>query len=567
MHILGLSCYYHDAAACLLVDGKLVSAVEEERLTRQKHDHRFPQNSIRFCLDQAGIEADQLDAVVFYEKPSRKLDRTLRVARQYPDSSEEMVGQQLRHLCHEGLFLNRVLQDKCGYGGPVFYCDHHMSHAASAFLASPYEHSAILTIDGVGDWATTGQFVGQGNAIRALRQIEFPHSLGLFYASLTAFLGFKVNNDEYKVMGLASYGQPRHLDRMRELIQLHEDGSYRLNLDYFSFMHDGQRMFSDRLIELLGPPRGADDRIEEYHIDLAASLQQITEDAVLGLVRSFEDIAEADNLCIAGGVGYNCVANSRIEERTRFKNLFIQPAAGDSGGALGAALYYWHSLGNGRSFSAFDPYLGPGFSNDEIRANLEARSLTYRHCPSEEDLCGRTADLICRDYIVGWFQGRMEFGPRALGARSILANPRSPEMKDILNARVKFREDFRPFAPAVLEERAADYFLLNSASPYMLLTPQVRPECAALIPSVTHADGTARVQTVSRAAAPRFHRLVSEVGARSGVPVVINTSFNIRGEPIVCTPQNAVTCFLTTDIDYLAIGDFIVSKSPGDPIW
>ena len=563
MNILGLSCFYHDAAACLLVDGRIAAAVEEERLSRRKHDSRFPRLAIASCLEQAGLRMGDIDAVVFYEKPSRKLDRTLRIAKRYQDRAGDMFLGQLGQLLSEGLVLEEVLRRETGYGGPVHYSEHHLSHAASAFLVSPFRRAAVLTVDGVGEWSTTAQFLGDVNGLRALRQIDFPHSLGMLYAVLTAYLGFKVNNDEYKVMGLASYGRPSFRQAFEKLLTLHGDGSFSLGLDYFSFMYESDRLHTDLLEELLGPPRREDTPIEPRHLDIAASLQLATEEAVVALASSLRDLTGADDLCMAGGVAYNCVANSRVQERAGFRNVFVQPAAGDSGGAIGAALAYWYATaGAERVPAAYDTCLGPAFTDGEIRAQLERRCLAFEHFPEEAALCARAAALIRDDFIVGWFQGRLEFGPRALGSRSILANPCNPEMKDILNARVKFREDFRPFAPAVIEERAAEFFELAGPSPYMLFTPRVRPERAEDIPSVTHVDGTARVQTVARDAQPRFHRLIEEFGVLTGVPVVINTSFNVRGEPIVATPHQAVNCFLTTDIDYLVIGDHIVSKTP-----
>jgi len=564
MNILGLSCYFHDAAAALVIDGKLVAAAEEERFSRRKHDPRFPLDAIRYCLSEVALPVDAIDAVAFYEKPLRKLDRQLRTAALAPDRSLSSLGQAAEFHLREGLFVEAVLEREIGYRGPVSYLEHHLSHAASAFYCSPFDEAAILTVDGVGEWATTAQFEGVGNRLRCLREIHYPHSLGLLYAALTAYLGFTVNDDEYKVMGLASYGRPIFRDRVERLLHLHPDGSLELASDFFAFQHDSRQMFAEPLVDLLGPARLKDEPITQRHKDVAASLQVVTEEAVLHLVQSLKAETGAVNLCMAGGVSYNCVANSRVLKDGVFKRVFIQPAAGDSGAAVGAALYLHHQhaerIGQPRHATPrYDTRLGPAFDDDGIREALKRHGVSYRHY-DQQGLCDETAALIDDDRIVGWFQGRLEFGPRALGGRSILANPCNPDMMDILNARVKFREDFRPFAPAVLEERAADYFELDGPSPYMLLTPHVRPERRSEIPSVTHVDGTARVQTVSQADDPLFHRLITAFGALSGTPVVMNTSFNVRGEPIVCTPDDAIRCFLHTNIDHLAIGSFIVAK-------
>jgi carbamoyltransferase len=560
VNILGLSYNYHDAAACIVRDGVPVAAAEEERFSRHKHDVRFPEHAIHYCLREAGIAPRDLDGVAFYEKPARKLERALLIGKQYAPSSYKSVATQFPHLINDGMGVELTVRERLNFQGPVYFSEHHLSHAASTFFVSPFEEAVIMTVDGVGEWATCAHFLGQGATIEKRREIHYPHSLGLLYSALTAFLGFKVNDDEYKVMGLASYGKPRFRAEFEKLVSLHDDGSFTLSLPYFSYMYDGEKMYSGKLEELLGPPRSTHERIEARHSDIAATLQAVTEDAMVAMARSCRDHEASKNLCLAGGVAYNCVANSRVLEHSGYEHVFIQPAAGDSGAAMGAALWASHEvLGVPRHTAEHNTILGPAFSENEIRERLDAFDLRFLRL-DEDALCRRVAALIHDDLIVGWFQGRMEFGPRALGGRSILANPCSPNMKDILNARVKFREEFRPFAPAVIEEAAPDYFNLDGPSPFMLLTPLVRPERAAGIPSVTHVDGTARVQTVSATQQPLFHRLIECFGELSGVPIIINTSFNIRGEPIVCTPDDAIKCFLGTDIDFLAIGPFLVSK-------
>jgi carbamoyltransferase len=559
MRCLGFSCYYHDAAAALVIDGEVVAAAEEERFTRRKHDASFPRHAIRFCLDHAGLFPADLDRVCFYEKPLRKLERTLAMGRRWHDRAAALVRRQLAGLVNEELFIERVLAENLGYHGEVLYCEHHLSHAASAFYPSPFDDSAVLTLDGAGEWATLAKYQGRGNLLEKLAEIHYPHSLGLLYAALTSFLGFRANSDEYKVMGLAAYGRPLYLEQIRRLVHVHRDGSFALDLGYFSFPYDDERMYSDALIELLGPPFPREAPVSERQMDIAASLQQILEEIVVEIARGLYEETRCPRLCLAGGVALNGVANWRIRERTPFTELFIQPAAGDSGGAVGAALCAYYAAGRPRRPGGYSPLLGPQYDNVDVERLLVARGARFEKL-AEDELCARTAELLAADQVVGWFQGRMEFGPRALGCRSILANPCNPDMKDILNARVKFREDFRPFAPAVLAERAGEYFDLDVPSPYMLLIPQVRPEVCNLIPAVVHVDRTARVQTVDRATNPRFYALLEAFAARSGVPVVLNTSFNVQGEPIVCTPEDAWSCFLRAGIDFLVIGDYLVHK-------
>ena len=560
MNVLGISYNYHDAAACIVSDGVVVAAAEEERFSRDKHDSRFPAQAIGYCLRAAGLGTRALDAVAFYEKPARKLERVLQIGKAYAPRSAENVAAQFPSLITDGMNVETTIRDRLDFQGPVYFSEHHLSHAASAFYVSPFEESAIMTVDGVGEWATCMQFSGSGTHIVPRREIRYPHSLGLLYSTLTAFLGFCVNDDEYKVMGLASYGTPRFRAELDQLIALHEDGSFTLALPYFDYMYDRETMFSPEMERLLGPPRRKGESITERHSDIASSLQALTEDVMVGLATALRREQGSRNLCLAGGVAYNCVANSKIVARAGFEKVFIQPAAGDDGAAMGAALWASHTLLNQpRRIGQHNTLLGPEFSAAEIEPRLVAFGLKFEGL-DDEALCRRVASLINDGFVIGWFQGRMEFGPRALGGRSILANPCLPDMKDILNARVKFREEFRPFAPAVTEEAAAEYFELDGISPFMLMTPRVRPERAAEIPSVTHADGTARVQTVSHLHQPLFYRLIECFGEASGTPVVINTSFNIRGEPVVCAPDDAIKCFMGTDIDFLAIGPFLVSK-------
>jgi carbamoyltransferase len=559
MNILGVSCYFHDASATLVRDGAIVAAAEEERFTRKKHDSRLPEEAIRYCLREGGLDMGQVDAVCFYEKPLRKLERLLATGR--ARRGDAATARQLSLFLHERLFMERVLADRLGYAGPVRYCDHHLSHAACAYFTSPFDSAALMTVDAVGEWASTAQFVARGNTIRRLREIRYPHSLGMLYSAVTGFLGFKVNNDEYKVMGLASYGRPTYADRLERVFRQGPDGSFRLNLDFFSFTHDTRRMHSERFAELFGPPRTPDGPLEQRHMDIAASVQALTERTMVALAASLHEVSGGmQALCLAGGLALNCVANTRVLRQSPFSALHVPPAAADGGGSMGAALYcYWHGRDEARPREPHNPLLGPAYDEQDMQAALHAAGLPFRRL-DDETLFRRTAELIARDQIVGWFQGRMEFGPRALGNRSILANATNAAMKDIINARIKFREDFRPFAPAVLEERAAQWFDLDGPSPYMLLAPQVLPGQGARIPAVTHCDNSARVQTVRAADNPRLHRLIAAFEALSGVPVVMNTSFNVRGEPIVCSPQDACNCFLKTDLDFLVMGNFLVDK-------
>ena len=568
MRILGLACHYHDAAACLLEDGVPTAAAAEERFTRRKHDAEFPVQAATWALRSRGLTANDLDYVVFYDKPFLKFARIISC---YTDTFPRSLRSFLTAMpawFHEKLWLRSLIRSKLDYDGPILFSEHHRAHAASAFFASPFRDAAILTADGVGEWSTGARGEGEDNHFQIFDETRFPHSLGLLYTAFTYFLGFRVNSAEYKVMGLAPYGEPTYRKLLLdELIDLREDGSFRLNLKYFAY-HYGLTMTNRRMEDLLGVPRRLpDDEVTKPYRDLAASIQSVTEEI---MVRQAADLLRRTgrkNLCIAGGVGLNCVANRAILDRVPFEELFIQPAAGDDGGALGAALeVHYSALGNPRTPGRFSPYLGPEFSPDEIREYLDFRGLKYREFASPRDLLPLTVAALERNAVFGWFQGKLEYGPRALGSRSILADPRFEENKERVNAKIKFREEFRPFAPSVAAESAADFFDMpratgcSSESPYMLLTAQVRPD-RRVIPAITHVDGSARVQTVAAEDNLLYHDLIAEFGRRTGVPVLLNTSFNIRGQPIVCTPHDAVNTFLATDIDYLVLDRFLLDKS------
>ncbi len=560
MTILGISCFYHDSAAALIQDGRIVAAAEEERFTREKHDSDFSEEAIKFCLAEAGITAAELDYIGFYEKPMLKFERAMHTAKANFPYAQEAFEEGLPRLLHEELRIEEIFHERFETDAKFLYVDHHLSHAASAFLVSPFEEAAVLTVDGVGEWATTGMGYGNGTDVELFREIRYPHSLGLLYSAITAYLGFKVNNDEYKVMGLASYGQPTMVDKIRQLLTVHEDGSYALNLEYFAHHYSTRRPYTDKLIELLGEPRAPESTTDQRHMDLAASVQAVLEEVLLKIFDVLHEQTGSQNICLAGGVALNGVANWNVFQQSKFEDIYIQPASSDSGGALGAAAYIYHTaLGRPRSEPMESALLGPGFSNEQVEVALQRMGANY-HKLEESELMDEAARLINEGAIIGWFQGRMEYGPRALGCRSILANPCDPEMKDTLNARVKFREEFRPFAPAVLEERVNDYFEIDRPAPFMLLVPQVKEGKGEAIPAVTHVDNSARVQTVSRKVNPRFYDLISAFEKHSGTPVMINTSFNIRGEPIVCTPEEAYNCFAHTDIDFLVINDFLVEK-------
>ena len=593
--ILGISAFYHDSAACLVVDGKIVAAAQEERFTRKKHDPGFPTRAIDFCLTHAGVTAADLDFVVFYEKPIRKFERLLETYLAFAPSGFRSFQMAMPVWLKDKTRLPALIRN--GLGGklraPIVFTDHHESHAASAFFPSPFDEAAILTLDGVGEWSTTTLGTGRGNRIELTRHIQFPHSLGLLYSALTYYCGFKVNSGEYKLMGLAPYGRPLYKDLIsRHLITLHNDGSFWLNMDYFNYCQ-GLTMTNRAFDDLFGgPPRKPEADIEQRHMDLAASIQSVTEDVFLAISQELFRQTGLSRLVLAGGVALNCVANGRLLREGPFDDIWIQPAAGDAGGSLGSALFVWHQLlEKPRHAEASDcqqgSFLGPQYSTSDICAYLDGLGTTYRRATNETDLWNRVVDLLVADKIVGWFQGRMEFGPRALGARSILGDPRSPRMQATMNLKIKFRESFRPFAPCVLQDEAHRWFDLEPGreSPYMLLvapvldqhlTPITEDQRVTMrtdpdlrnrvniprstIPAVTHVDNSARIQTVDSGRNPRLASLLTAFFHRTGCPILVNTSFNVRGEPIVCTPEDAYRCFLATEMDALVLEDVIVLK-------
>lgn len=596
MFTLGISAFYHDSAAAILRDGEIVAAAQEERFTRRKHDADFPRHAIDFCLSQAGCAMDDIENVVFYEKPFVKFERLLETyvataPRGFRSFRTAMPVWIKDKLFQKGVLEARLREQVGGreWNGPILFAEHHQAHAASAFYPSPFETAAVLTLDGVGEWCTTSIAHGRGARLDLLREMEFPHSLGLLYSAFTYYTGFRVNSGEYKVMGLAPYGEPRFRDLILDnLIDLRDDGSFWLDQSYFNYC-TGLTMTSRRFHDLFGgPPRRPETALTQRDMDLAASVQAVTEEVVLRLARQARDVTGERRLCLAGGVALNCVANGKLARSGLFDEVWVQPAAGDAGGALGAALAAWHQhLDNPRRATGADRmrggYLGPAFAGADLRARLGSAGARFE-TPAEDEMIERVVDLLAAGKAVGWMNGRMEFGPRALGARSILGDPRSPDMQRILNLKVKFRESFRPFAPSVLAEDVGDWFEMEGASPYMLMVADVargrRRDMTAgeralfgidklnvarsQIPAVTHVDNSARVQTVHRETNPRYHALLSAFKRRTGCPVLVNTSFNIRGEPIVCTPQDAFRCFMGTGIDALVVEDCLMLKERQD---
>jgi carbamoyltransferase len=590
MHILGISCFYHDSAAAIVRDGFIVAAAQEERFTRKKHDPRFPGNAIAYCLEEAGIRSNELDYIVFYDKPFLTFERLLmsyltvapRGLRSWLQAMPLWLGQKLH--------IGKIIRREVGYEGDVLYTEHHEAHAASAFYPSPFNEAAILTMDGVGEWATGSYGLGKDNSITLMKELHFPDSLGLLYSAFTYFTGFKVNSGEYKLMGLAPYGVPRYKDLiLSELADAKEDGSIRLNLSYFDFL-GGLRMTNKRFGELFGgPPRAPETEITQREMDIAASIQSVTEEVVLRMVRHVQKETNQKYLCLAGGVALNCVANGRILREGSFEKVWIQPAAGDAGGALGAALSVWYRfLGNSRADpqqcdSQQGSYLGPSFSNDAIRAFLEGNGYPY-HRHNGRKRSRAIAEMIAEGKIVGYMAGRMEFGPRALGARSILGDPRREDTQTVMNLKIKYRESFRPFAPTVIEEKASEYFEIDRPSPYMLLVAEVRkdrrfPQPAgdgmsmlerlkiirSDMPAITHLNYSARLQTVSQKDKPDYHEVISAFEKLTGCAVVVNTSFNVRGEPIICSPEDAYRCFMRTEMDVLVMEDCLLFKEEQPP--
>lgn len=592
MYILGISAYYHDSAACLVRDGEILSAAQEERFTRKKHDHNFPQRAIEFCLKDAGISANQLDLVAFYDKPFLKFERLLETYLAFAPIGIKSFIKAMPLWIKEKLWMKELIKDKLGYKGKIIFPEHHESHAASAFYPSPYNKSAILTMDGVGEWTTTSYGVGDGNNIQLLADLKFPHSLGLLYSAITYYTGFKVNSGEYKVMGLAPYGEPKYKQLIYDhLIDVKEDGSFRMNMEYFNYCQ-GLTMTNEKFNKLFGgPPRKPETNLTQKQMDIARSLQEVTEETVLKLGKHVYKETGIANLCIAGGVVLNCVANGRLLREGPFENIWIQPAAGDAGGALGAALIGWYSYhGNerkadGKTDSQFGSYLGPEFNDDDIHSFIQSSNLLAKKL-DEDELIETVSKLIAEEKVIGWFEGKMEFGPRALGSRTIIGDARSSKMQTTMNIKIKFREGFRPFAPSVLYEKVSEYFEIEKESPYMLLTADVKKSriismtdeeekkwgidklnvVRSDIPAVTHVDYSARLQTVHKETNPRYHKLISKFEEKTGCAVIINTSFNVRGEPIVCTPADAYKCFMRTDMDHLVLGNYILSKAEQKPL-
>jgi carbamoyltransferase len=586
MYILGISCYYHDAAAALVKDGEIVAAAQEERFTRKKHDFDFPIHAIQYCLREEKITPKDLEYVVFYDKPFIKFERILQTYFTYAPIGIKSFLMAIPLWLREKLWIPDLIRRELGYDGKILFTEHHESHAASAFYPSPYEKAAFLTMDGVGEWATTSYGIGEGNKLQMLGEMNFPHSLGLLYSAFTYFTGFKVNSAEYKVMGLAPYGEPRYVDAiLNELIDLKEDGSFKMNMDYFDYCA-GLTMTNGKFAQLFGgPPRRPESKLTQREMDLARSLQDVTEEIMLRMARHVFKETSQENLVLAGGVALNCVGNGRILREGPFQNIWIQPAAGDAGGALGAALLVWYGyLGNerkadGKHDKQKASYLGPAYSDEYIERFLETKNVKYQRIPQSE-IPRTVAELIAKENVIGWFQGRMEFGPRALGARSIIGDARSKNMQAVMNLKIKFRESFRPFAPTVLREKVSEYFEIDRESPYMLLVASLVKEkripmtveqerlfgidklnvVRSEVPAVTHVDYSARIQTIDREDHPLYYDTISEFYKITGCPVIINTSFNVRGEPIVCRPEEAYTCFMRTNMDYLIMGSYLLDK-------
>jgi len=597
--ILGISAFYHDSAAALIIDGKIISAAQEERFSRKKHDARYPFNAVKFVLEHSNLKLNQIDHIVFFEKPFLKFERLLETYLAFAPKGFASFAMSMPIWLREKLFQKKFLFDKLKQHddnfndiNKIYFSEHHYSHAASTFYPSPFKEAAILTLDGVGEWATTTVAMGKGNEIKMLKEIHFPHSIGLLYSAFTYYTGFKVNSGEYKVMGLAPYGEPKYKDIiLKELIDLKQDGSFRLNMKYFNYA-TGLTMINDNFSNLFGQKirNPQKDLLTQFHMDIAASIQAVTEQIVLKLATSISKETKSENLCMAGGVALNCVANGKIFKNKIFKNIWIQPAAGDAGGSLGAALAFWYrELGNKRNnISSSDEmrgsYLGPSYNDDQVENSLKSLNAKYeKH--NEENLISIVAEKLKNEKTIGWFQGRMEFGPRALGARSIIADPRSENMQKQLNLKVKFRESFRPFAPSILREDMSDWFELNYDSPYMLLVSEVKKNIQipmkeedqklfgidklnikrSSIPSVTHVDYSARIQTVHEKTNPKYYKLLKKFKEITNCPVLVNTSFNVRGEPIVCTVEDAFKCFMGTNLDILVCENFLLSKEEQSP--
>lgn len=591
MYILGISAYYHDSAACLVKDGEIVAAAQEERFTRKKHDHRFPSNAIQFCLSFEKITGDDIDIIAFYDKPFLKFERLLETYLTFAPKGISSFIKAMPLWIKEKVWIKELIKKELGVEKKVLFPEHHESHAASAFYPSPFEDAAILTMDGVGEWTTTSYGIGESNKITLLAEIKFPHSLGLLYSAFTYYTGFKVNSGEYKVMGLAPYGEPKYKKLIYDnLIDVKHDGSFRMNMDYFNYC-TGLTMTNSRFNNLFGgEPRKPESKLTQREMDLARSVQDVTEEIVMKMGNHIHNETGKKNLTLAGGVALNCVANGLLLREGPFENIWIQPASGDAGGALGAALITWYDyLGNERTISKTDSqkgsYLGPEFNETEIEKFINENNISAVKLP-EEELANKVATLLNEENVIGWFNGRMEFGPRALGARSIIGDARSPSMQSKMNLKIKFRESFRPFAPSVLREKTGDFFEMDVDSPYMLLVSDVKKErrkemsdeersyfgidklnvVRSDIPAITHIDYSARLQTVHKETNPLYHKLISKFEELTGCAVIINTSFNIRGEPIVCSPEDAYKCFMRTEMDFLVLGNYLISKTDQIPL-
>lgn len=592
MNILGISAFYHDSAACLVRDGEIIAAAQEERFTRKKHDFSFPTNAVEYCLKEAGINAEELDYVGFYDKPFIKFERILYSYLAYAPIGIKSFFKSIPLWIKQKLFIRDVIKKELGYNGKVLFTEHHESHAASAFYPSPFSEAAILTIDAVGEWATTSYGIGKENDISILSELKFPHSLGLLYSAFTYYTGFKVNSAEYKVMGLAPYGEPKYVDTILDkLINLKEDGSFKLNMKYFNYC-TGLTMTNGRFNKLFGGrPGKPGSKVTQREMDLARSIQVVTEEIVFRMVNHVYKETGKKNLCLAGGVALNCVSNGRLLREGPFENLWIQPAAGDAGGALGVALLIWYKyLGNNRKLDEARvlqkaSYLGNYYTDEEINGFLTKEGIPFEKLKTKE-IPPRIAELIASENVIGWFEGRMEFGPRALGSRSIIGNPRSKEMQSIMNLKIKYRESFRPFAPTVLREHVSDYFDINCESPYMSLVANIKDEkrikmsgeeeklfgleklkvARSEVPAITHVDYTARIQTVTKEDNPLFYSVIEEFYKKTGCPMIVNTSFNVRGEPIVCRPEEAYKCFMRTGMDYLIMGSYLLDKKRQKPV-
>ncbi len=592
MNILGISAFYHDSAASLVQDGKIIAAAQEERFTRKKHDPSFPKNAIDYCMKEASLNIGDIDIVSFYEKPFIKFERILETFISYAPFGGASFIRAIPLWINQRIWMKDFIRKELGFTGKIIFPEHHESHASSAFFPSPFQEAAFLTIDGVGEWTTASYGIGKGNKIRIMAELRFPHSLGLLYSAFTYYTGFKVNSAEYKVMGLAPYGEPAYKDLiLNELIDLKEDGSFALNMRYFNYCA-GLTMTNKKFNRLFGgPPRKPDSPLTKRHMDIARSIQEVTEEVVLRMARQVHKDTAQKYLCLGGGVSLNCVSNGVVLRNGPFDDIWVQPASGDAGGSLGAALLAWYQyLGNDRVADKRKDfmngsYLGPQFSMDYIEDFLKKKGIAYTTL-SDENIIEKAADLINSQKVIGWFQGRMEFGPRALGNRSIIGDARSPEMQEIMNLKIKFRESFRPFAPAVLRERTSDYFEIDRESPYMLLVAPVKEKIRrklsdqeralngidalqvvrSTIPAVTHVDYSARIQTIDKDTNHLFYSVIKKFEEKYDCPVIINTSFNIRGEPIVCRPEDAYTCFMRTNMDYLIMGNFLIEKAKQKPL-